>query len=199
MSWKRRKFEEFQARVRECVKGRLPSSGTAFFLYVYDPTEEKRCIENMTQFGASLEAVAHEVRVVWIGQLMARILADRGYDAENLREIEKDGRDSLLDPSSGLPRPRGGLADDLGKALLTGKHEVPALADGSQADVVFLLRTGALYPVAHVSQLLSRLENETRRTFCIAFPGSLDPRKEGVLRFLNEGVGRYYRATVVVG
>lgn len=199
MTWNRERFSEFQRRVKECVQGRRPASGTTFFLYVYDPTEERRCIENMKQFASTLQRDGHTVHIVWTGQLMARILAKRGYAPEVLREIEGKSRERLLDPSSGLSRPKGGLADDLAEALLKGMHEAPSLSGGSQDEVVFLLRTGALYPFIHISQIMSKLENETDRTLCIAFPGSLDPRKDGVLRLLNEGTGRYYRATIVVG
>ena len=199
MVWDRGRFDELCQGIEACARGVRPSSGTPFFLYAYDPIEERRCIEHMRKLASSLKPLGFEANVVWMGRLMSQVLQARGYTATQLRLLEGEDRELLLSSEEGLSRPQGGLADDLADALLSGKHGVRAMEGGSPKDVTFLLRTGALYPFVHVSEILSRLENRTRHTVAAAFPGSVDPAGEGLLRFLNEGKGRYYRATIVDG
>ena len=199
MVWKREDFEKFMQRIRACAGGAKPPSGTTFFLLVYDPREERKCNENMKQFERALQADGIDTKMVWMGQLMGRALRRRGYTPEALRELEASGRSAFLDPTSGLARSKGGLADDLVDALLSGELGTAPLRGGTQSQVTFLLRTGALYPFVHVSEILSRLENQTQRTVGVAFPGNRDSSGESLLRFLNEGTGRYYRATILGG
>jgi len=197
--WKREDFEEFMSRVRACAAGARPSSGTTFFLFVYDPKEERKCIDNMKQFKEALEGNGTKANIVWVGQLMVRVLQRRGYTPEILRDLEAHGRERLREPVSGLTATKGGLADDLVGALISGELGTPPLGGGAQSEVALLLRTGPLYPFVHVSEILSRLENRTQRTLGVAFPGSRDPTGESILRFLDEGTGRYYRATIIGG
>lgn len=195
MPWDDRPFETLKTRLLAVLRGeRRPASGVPFFVVVYDPAEEYRSLRRLEQLAAVLRGDGREAQVVYVGALMARVLerglflSDAGIAAEN---EQPDRLRSDLARSEGLPR-------WIAEALLQGEEGIAeALSEERPDRCTILLRTGALFPFAHVSQILNQLEGRTRDVVVAAFPGSRDPANPDTLRFLNETEGSYYRAEII--
>lgn len=194
MSWDSTSFELLRSEVESSLKGARPPGGVPFFVYVYDPHEETRCLRHMTAAARAVEGDGRHVQVVYLGQILAHVLRRTLYLSEPGKRAEARDRPGTLRE---LSRPEG-LPVRITAALLDGVDGVcEGLRGGSQGQCVFLLRAGALYPFVHVSQLLDRLENQTSWTVVVPFPGSHNPARPETLRFLNETDGPYYRARII--
>jgi len=194
MPWDSASFELLRSEVESSLQGARSSGGVPFFVYVYDPREETRCLRHMTAAARALGAGGRHVQVVYLGQVLAHVLRQTLYLSEAGKRAEARDRPGLLRE---LSRPEG-LPARMTTALLEGVDGVcEELRGGSQGQCVFLLRAGALYPFVHVSQLLDGLENQTSWTVVVPFPGSHNPAKPEALRFLNETDGPYYRARII--
>lgn len=193
MPWDSQAFSRLQDEVEASARGRTPSTGVPFFLYLYDPAEERRCLRKCEQLASALEGPA-SVQTIYLGQLLAHALRNTLYLGEAGRRAEQRSPERLVQE---LSRPAG-LPAMLTSALLDGVDGlVSPLRGGTQDQVALILRAGAMYPFAHVSQLLNGLENQTAWTVVVAFPGSRHPQRPESLRFLNETEGPYYRASVI--
>lgn len=193
MPWDSNAFDRLKDEVEASTRGRVPSTGVPFFVYLYDPTDERRCLRACEQLAAALGG-SSSVQTVYLGQLLAHVLRNTLYLSAAGRQAEERAPERVLRE---LSRPAG-LPAMLTSSLLDGVDGlVSPLRGGGQDRVAVLLRAGALYPFAHVSQLLNGLENHTAWTVVVAFPGSRHPQRPDSLRFLNETEGPYYRARVI--
>jgi hypothetical protein len=191
--WDSNAFDRLKDEVEASVRGRTPSTGVPFFLYLYEPAEETRCLRACEQLAMALGGLT-TVQTVYLGELLAHVLRNTLYLTADGRQAEKRAPERVVRE---LSRPAG-LPAMLTSSLLDGVDGlVSPLRGGSQDRVAVLLRAGALYPFAHVSQLLNGLENQTAWTLVVAFPGSRHPQRPDSLRFLNETEGPYYRARVI--
>jgi Domain of unknown function (DUF1788) len=195
--WSEVDFDRLRAEVRASLDGSQTPGGLPFFVLVYDPREEDRCLRTFERWASALAADEVSASVVYLGRLLADVLQrDTIYLTDAGAQAERDSREDVrreLARAELLPRL-------LTTALLEGREGIcPPLRDGTQSECVFLLRSGALYPFVHVSQLLSGLENRTQRTVVVAFPGSLSRDRSDSLRFLDETDAAYYRARVIGG
>lgn len=194
MPWDSASFELLRSEVESSVQGARLAGGVPFFVYVYDPVEETRCLRHMTAAARALGGGGRHLQVVYLGQILAHALQRTLYLSEAGKRAEARDRPGLLRE---LSRPEG-LPARMTTALLDGVDGVcERLRGGSQEQCVFLLRAGALYPFVHVSQLLDGLENRTNWTVVVPFPGSHNPARPETLRFLNETDGPYYRARII--
>jgi hypothetical protein len=197
MPWDDRAFEQLRDEVLASLGGAHSTTGVPFFLYPYPPTEERRAVDKFEQLAVVLRGKGHHVQMVYLGRLLASVLRSGSmqlYLGDAGKTAEKTSRAELqreLSRTDGLPKK---VAD----ALLEG---VPAvcepMAGGSQNRCAVLLRAGALFPFVHVSQILNQLEQKTRWTVVVAFPGRTAPGNGEALRFLDETEGSYYRARVI--
>lgn len=193
MPWDSRAFAELGDEVDASARGRSPASGVPFFLFLHDAAEEARCVREFERLAAALER-SFSVQVVYLGKLMAAVLRKTLYPGDVGRRAEERGLERVAQE---LSRPAG-LPGMLTSALLDDTSDgVEPLRGGSQDRIALLVRTGAIYPFAHVSQLLNGLENQTNWTVVVAFPGSRHPQRPDSLRFLDETEGPYYRARVI--
>lgn len=194
MPWDRASFDLLRSDVESSVRGARPPGGVPFFLYLYEPREEVRCLSQFRAAARALEGSASEVQTIYLGRLLAEVLRGTLYLGEAGRRAEARDRRALLRE---LSRPEG-LPSRVTTALLDGIDDVcTGIRGGSQDRCAFLLRAGALYPFVHVSQILDALENRTAWTIVVPFPGSHHPESPETLRFLNETDGPYYRARIV--
>ncbi len=196
MVWDNSALGILHEALRKSAAGRTPATGVPFFVFLYDPTDEVRCLQHAKQLAEALRGEGTRVETVYLGQLLAHVLRTkkRLYLSDAGKQVEARDRAGL---AAELSRPEG-LPASIVEALLDGVGgTTPALRGGQQDDVVLLLRAGALFPFVHVSQLLNGLENHTRWTVAVPFPGSRDPQQPDTLRFLNETEGPYYRAQVI--
>lgn len=193
MPWDSEAFDRLKQEVEASIRGRTPPTGVPFFVYLYDPADEIQCLRNCEKLASALDREG-TVQTVYLGQLLAHVLRNTLYLSDGGRQAEERSPERIVQE---LSRPQG-LPAMLTSALLDGVDDlVWPLRGGTQDQVAVILRTGAMYPFAHVSQLLNGLENHTSWTVVVAFPGSRHPKRPDSLRFLNETEGSYYRARVI--
>lgn len=193
MPWDSLAFGSLRDEVEGSARGRSPSTGVPFFVFIHDPADAVRSVRAFEQLAAAL-GTFFPVQTIYLGQVMAGVLRRTLYLADDGRSAEARGLDRVTQE---LSRPAG-LTQMITSGLLDGiDGVVEPLRDGSQDHIALIVRTGAVYPFAHVSQILNGLENQTRWTVAIAFPGSRHPQRPDSLRFLNETEGPYYRARVI--
>jgi hypothetical protein len=188
VSWDKDGFQRLAAQVKSSLKGKPSPAGVPFFIYIYDPKEENRCLREFKNFAKGLQNEGFTIRTIYLGKVLSYVLKNLPYLQPEGRGIERNQREDL----------RKELVDKLPEKISDCLlHGIPGQFDSIGEDKptrgVFLLRAGALFPFVHVSQILAQLENQTHSTIVIPFPGSL---KEENLRFLNETEGHYYRAMI---
>lgn len=194
MPWDSASFELLREEIRSSLRGRRPTGGVPFFLFLYDPSEEVRCLRNFEKAAKALSGGGFNARVIYLGKLFAHALQGTLYLTEAGIQAETRDPGALLRE---LSRPEG-LPSRVTAALLDGVEGVSLpLRGGTQENCAILLRAGALYPFVHVSQVLDGLENKTNWTVVLPFPGSRHPERPEGLRFLNETEGPYYRARII--
>jgi len=191
MHWNKNSFQELVDRVIQSLKGRLSPVGVPFYIYVYNPKEETKCIREFQSFAKWLRNQGFRIQVIYMGRILATILRDTPYFSPQGKNLEKQYREKLRKEFSNK------LPEKISHCLLEG---IPGQFDPIRGEDistgVFLLRTGALFPFVHVSEILAHLENQTHATVVVPFPGSREGAK---LRFLNETESRYYRAVILGG
>jgi hypothetical protein len=194
MPWDKKSFELLRAEVDASLRGRHPAGDVPFFVYLYEPREELRCLQQFSAAAKAIEGAGFRTQVIHLGQVLAQVLKGTLYMKEQGKRFEARDRAGVrreLARADALP-------SWLTNALLDGldgAHE--GLRGGSQESCAFLLRAGALFPLVHVSQLLNGLENKTGWTVVVPFPGRRNPAQPEALRFLDETEGTYYRARVI--
>jgi hypothetical protein len=194
MTWDSSSFDALRAEVEASVRGARPVGGVPFYVYLYDPTEEVRCLRQFEAAARALANAASRVQSIYLGQILERALRATLYLGAGGKRAEARDRTALLQE---LSRPNG-LPSRITETLLAGIDGVcEPLRGGTQDSCAILLRAGALFPFVHVSQLLNALENQTGWTVVIPFPGGRHPERPETLRFLCETDGPYYRARIV--
>jgi len=193
MTWDTKRFEELIRQIRSSLKGRPTSAGVPFFIYVYNPQEERICIRNFENLARRFENEGFCIQLVYLGRVLIQALRETPYLTPRGLEVERESRDDLRRELSRI------LPQKIADILLNGREGIVESLKGEEAKGkgAFLLRAGALFPFVHISQILAHLENKTRQTIVVPFPGSIDPSHTERLRFLNETVGTYYRAVVI--
>ena len=196
MTWDKKSFELLRAEIASSLAGKHPAGDVPFFVYLYEPREELRCLTQFAAAARALEGKGFRAQVIYLGQVLAHVfrtslslyMTEPGKRAE-ARDRQRTLRE--LGNTDALPA-------RLAEALLEGDQDRwEGLRAGSQERCAILLRAGALYPLAHVSQLLNCLENKTNWTVVVPFPGRRSPDQPEALRFLDETEGTYYRARVL--
>jgi len=194
MPWDKKSFEELRELIKESVKGKSPPTGFPFYIFVYKPDEEAICIKQFNKLVNELKNDGIKTQVIYLGQLLAYLLSELPYLSQKGREIEKDQREELRRELSKI------LPEKIANALLTGfKNLFEPLTGMRQNTVTIILRSGALFPFARISQILALLEGKTHSTLVVAFPGTVLKAERTILKFLNETEGTYYRAKVLGG
>lgn len=195
MPWADIPFNQLRDEVLASLGGAKPTSGVPFFVHVYPPAEERQAVDRFEQLANVLKGKGHHVQVIYLGQVLASVLHGMPlYLGEAGRKAEDRSRETL---QRELSRPES-LPKKVADALVSGVPDVcEGISGGSQDRCAILLRAGALYPFVHVSQILNQLEQQTRWTVVVPFPGSSAPGNGEALRFLDETEGAYYRARVI--
>ena len=194
MAWNKKAFDELRKYVKQSISGKPSPVGVPFYIFVYRPEDETICIREFKNFAKQLKNDGFKSQVIYLGQVLAKILDELPYLSPDGKEIEKRERSSLKrELSKWLPKM-------VAEKLLNGIDNlfIP-LAGMRQDSVTFFLRTGALFPFVHISQILALLEGKTYSTIVVAFPGSLLRKQTATLSFLYETEGTYYRAVVLGG
>ena len=194
MAWNKKAFDELRKYVKQSISGKPSPVGVPFYIFVYQPEDETICIREFKNFAKQLKNDGFKSQVIYLGQVLAKILDELPYLSPDGKEIEKRERSSLKrELSKWLPKM-------VAEKLLNGIDNlfIP-LAGMRQDSVTFFLRTGALFPFVHISQILALLEGKTYSTIVVAFPGSLLRKQTATLSFLYETEGTYYRAVVLGG
>ena len=180
--WDNDRFAQLEDRTIATLAGRSTLLEVPVYLFPYPPALELRCLKECDELALRLQAKGYSAEV--------HSLAEWFVDAvEWLGALEPEGIRQEIEHR-----------DQVGEHL---KREVPKmlsermqkeLGDKGSQYCAILVRAGALFPFAHVSNLLSVVGPRIHCTVVIAYPGG---RSGPELRFLNETRHSYYRAEIV--
>jgi len=180
--WDRGRFKQLEDRVLATLAGRRTLLEVPIYIFPYSPILELRCLKECDELALRLRTKDYTAGVHSLAQWFVDAIEWLG--ALEPEGIQQEARDR----------------DQVGEHL---KREVPKLLSermqkelGSKGSkyCAILVRTGALFPFAHISNLLSIVGPGIKCTVVIAYPGD---REGPELRFLNETRHSYYRAEIV--
>jgi hypothetical protein len=162
---------------------RLPWSDTLapaqrVWMVVYDPELERRLRLRLEEFAIETREAGHSWELIDLTASFAEWLSANEY------------RDAYFAQPELLAGALGGYAD----ALVHRVESVlgnPKLGEGS---VVGILGTGALFPMARVSELLDRVSPSIRGRLIVFFPGHVDGSN---YRLLDARDGWNYLAVLI--
>jgi len=191
MSWDKESFCKLAKQVKSSLKGKLSLAGVSFYIYVYNPQEENRCLREFKNLANQFKNEGFFIQTIYLGELLSHVLKDLPYLQPEGKEIEREQRENLRKELANI------LPEKISGYLLNGIPGKFYPIKGAELNQgTFLLRAGALFPFVHVSQILALLESQTQSTIVVPFPGV---RQQEGLSFLSETEGHYYRAMIFGG
>ena len=180
--WDSSRFAQLEERALATLAGRRTLLEVPVYIFPYSPALELRCLKECTELTLRLRAKGYAAdvhslaqwfvdAVEWLGALQPEGIKQENEDRELVGEHLKRE----------VPK------------LLSERMQME-LSDKGPDYCAILVRAGALFPFAHVSNLLSAVGPKIQSTVVIAYPGN---REGPELRFLNETRHSYYRAEIV--
>jgi len=177
MSHCERLLQNYQSFVRLPWSRNLGGKQRVWFA-VYPPSEERRVRAHVQEFQVATIDAGHKWHSVDISNLPARWLADNpdreGYFAEPaaLQAVEEEVRASVVD-------------------ILRDALRSPSADDET---VVAVQGVGALFGFAHVSPIISGVEDAIRGRLLVFFPGEYE---RNLYRFMDARDGFNYMAVPI--
>ena len=180
--WDEEKFELFEKRLIATMNGKRPVVDVPYYIYLYDPAEELRAIDEFQNLERRLKARGYSAEIIWMSELMIKTLERFKFLEPNITQIEKGNRASVKNDLERI------LPSQIALQLIEKlKHK-------GVEHCAILLRIGALYPFVRVSSLLNFIEGRVNCTLVIGYPGN----KEGqMLNDQGEIEMNYYRAEII--
>ena len=184
-------IRELEAKLVGTLKGTFrPMDGVPFFRVTYPPREEREALRQFKLLADRLNQQGWPTVQISLTQAMKEALASLlgcGVQelAERLKEEERSRDRSEL---------KSNLAEHLPAEI--ARVVVQIVSHGVwEKGVLFLVRTGAIYPFMRPSHLLVHLEGKVKLAVVIAYPGIsvgafLDSESAGLY-------GGYYRGEII--
>jgi len=180
--WDADRFVRLEQLVFSTVEGKRPVVGVPYYIFLYNPAEELRAIDEFQNLERRLKAKGFSAETIWMPDLMISALEKFRFLDSDASSLERERRENVKsDLERILPRE---IASQLKEMLREKKVNCCAI----------LLRCGALYPFVHVSTLLSSLEGLVGCTVVVGYPGD---REGQMLNEKGESIRSYYRAVII--
>ena len=185
-------IEELESKLVGTLKGTFtPMDGVPFFRVMYPPREEREALRQFRLLPERVKQQGWQVECISLTYVFREALASLfGCKVEELSErMKKEER----------TRNRKELKSSLVEHLPTEMARIITESIESRGlfrkGVVFLIRTGAIYPFMRPSHLLAQLEGKVKCAIVIAYPGTsvgafLDSEAAGLY-------GGYYRGEII--
>ncbi len=181
-AWDSARFSQLEDRVLATLSGQRPLLDVPYYIFPYDPSLELRCLTECQALCHRLKAKGYSAEMVSLAAWLVDALDRLGCLDDGFLNHEVADRAMIQqDIQRELPK-------------LLSERLWAELGDKPLSFCAVLVRLGSLFPFVHISTLLSAVEGHVGCTLVVPYPGSVDG---GVLRFLNETEGRYYRAEVI--
>ena len=172
------RFSKLEGHLKGDYKKLAGFAGVPFFILPYDPSLERKVIQEVVRLQKRLENAGIGVERVSLGALFFSILKEKGY-LEKSFELEREDRNSFKRGIVSVVKDR--IIEELkNRAIDTGK-------------TILIMRAGAIFPFLRTSSILGELE-KVKSPIVLFYPGRYEDKK---LYFLNETEGYYYRAIIV--
>lgn len=180
--WNAEKFRRLENVLIATMEGKRPVIDVPYYIYLYDPAEELRALEEFENLERRLRTKGFSVEIIWMPDLMMSALKRFGFLGSDILSVESSQR--------------ARVKSDLERILPENTaFQLRDKLKGRGVDhCAIFLRCGALYPFAHVSTLLSSLEGYVNCTIVIGYPGD---REGQMLNEKGENVRSYYRAEII--
>lgn len=180
--WDEKRFSRLEDKVLATMEKKSPVIDVPYFVYLYDPAEELRALEEFQNLERRLKARGHSAEIIWMSDLMVAALKRFKLLGPDISEVERQERTTVKeDLQRILPNE---IASQL-KDKLKGK---------GVDHCAILLRCGALYPFVRVSSLLYSLEGHVDCTLVVGYPGN---REGQMLNEEGERMKNHYRAKII--
>jgi len=180
--WDEKRFRRLEDVIIATMEGKRPVVDVPYYIFLYNPAEELRAIDEFQNLERRLKARGFSAEVIWMPDLMISALKKFKLLDPEVVSLERERR---VRTKSDLERI---LPDEI-VSQLKGKLKTKGVDH-----CAILLRCGGLYPFVHVSALLSSLEGFVSCTLVVGYPGD----KEGqMLNERGETIRSYYRAEIV--
>jgi hypothetical protein len=183
---------ELESKLVGTLKGTFtPMDGVPFFRVMYPPREEREAIRKFRLLSERLKQQGWQAECISLTHVLQEALASLfGCDVKELSErLKKEER--IRDRNELKSNLAEYLPPEMAK-VITEHIESQGL---SRKGVVFLVRTGAIYPFMRPSHLLKHLEGKVKCAVVIAYPGT------SVGAFLDSEpadlYGGYYRGEII--
>ena len=180
--WDKKRFGRLEDTIIATMERKSPIIDVPYHVYLYDPTEELRALEEFQNLERRLKARGHSVEIIWMSELMTTILKRFKLLGPDILRVERQERATL----------RGDLQRILPNEIASRLKD--RLKDKGVDHCAILLRFGALYPFVRVSSLLYSLEGYVDCTLVVGYPGN---REGQMLNEKGETVKNYYRAKII--
>jgi len=180
--WDTDRFRRLEDVIVATMEGKRPVVDVPYYIYLYNPAEEMRAIDEFQNLERRLKARGFSAEIIWMPDLMISALKRFRFLDPDVASLERERRVSLRGDLERI------LPEDIASQL---KEKLKARGVNYCA---ILLRCGALYPFVHVSTLLSSLEGLVGCTLVVGYPGD---REGQMLNEKGETVRSYYRAEII--
>ena len=177
------KFERFEDRVKETLKGKSPLMEVPYYVCLYHPTDELEALENFSHMVLRLRNKGFSAETIKLSDLMLEILADSGLLSPEIIQREEEIREEL----------ERDLRRVLSRELVRVLKE--KFKDRDISHCAVLLRYGALWPFVHLSHIFISIEGSVHCTLVVPYPSDVGagyPLNEKSKEIID-----YYRAEVV--
>lgn len=185
-------MQDLEDKVIKTLEGKFtPMDGIPFFRVQYPPKEEREAIRQFRLLKDRLEQRGWKTLWIPVTEMMKEALASLvncplGQLSENLKKLERERNRKELSAS---------LSEHLPPKLTETIVRLIKRESLGRKGVLFLVRTGTLYPFIRPSTLLAQLENRVESVVVFAYPGT------SLGMFLDacpsDPHGGYYRGEVI--
>jgi hypothetical protein len=163
MAWESESWQRFLETAVQIASGKRHDWRNLFLLYPYDPADEKEALLGAQLARARLPDGSITTEVISWGGYSAAFLKTQGFLRLPLNQPEEFQRLEL------------NLADRLPEYLADRTQQ--ALNGRTKSHIVFVVRTGAIYPFTTISQTLAVCEmRKIGATLAVLGPGHVTDR-----------------------
>lgn len=180
--WDEKRFGRLEDTIIATMERKSPVIDVPYHVYLYDPAEELRALQEFQNLERRLKARRHSAEIIWMSELMVTALKRFKLLGPDILHVERQERATVKEDLQRI------LTNEIASQLKD------KLKDKGVDHCAILLRSGALYPFVRVSSLLYSLEGYVDCTLVVGYPGN---REGQMLSEKGETVKNYYRAKII--